>query len=215
MRGFLKELYQKNKRDFDIWNYLWLFAENNSIDFSYVDLQNRFNIPTSSLHRVLNSYPESWNTDKTYVEFSKVAPKQYNVTFYPKGKKESKAEVFTVYDELFEWLKEYYNDLEYEYTDMHKHKRYVKTICGKLTKAMKKRGTDVTDELLKSTFKYVFLNIGDWWKDTGNITLTLVSKHFTKILNQVKSNGNSKKSDSYSKAAAQVDEIDFSQLTRK
>jgi hypothetical protein len=216
MKEQLKTLYQKNRRDFDVWNYLWLFADNNSINFTHSDLAARFGLPASSLHRILNIYPEQWNEEKVFVEYEKIAYKQYNVKFYPKGKKATKTELHSVYDELFVWLKQYYADLEYDYADLTKHKRYVKIICDKLTKAMKKRGTEITDDLLRDTFKFLFINIDDWWKESGNITLTMVSKHFTKILNQVKTNnGGTKKRDSYTKAAEKVDEVDFSRLTRK
>jgi hypothetical protein len=216
MKEFLKELYIKSKRDFEVWNYLWLFSENNKINFSQTELSARFRLPPSSLHRILNIYPEQWNDKKVFVEYSRVAYKKYNVTFYPNGKKYPKQEVYTIYDELFEWLKGYYAELDFDYADIKDHKRYVKVICDKLKKAMLKNGTKVDEALLKNTFKVVFTNIDDWWKDTGNITLTLVSKHFTKILNQLKANnGNSKKRDSYDKAAAKVDEVDFSKLAAK
>ena len=216
MKEQLKALYLKNKRDFEVWNYLWLFSDNNSINFTHSELATRFNLPASSLHRILNIYPESWNDEKVFVEYGKVAYNEHKVTFHPKGKKSPKQEGEYLYDELFEWLKEYYLDIEYDYSDMLKHKRYVKIICDKLKKAMKHKNSDVTDDLLKDTFKFLFLNIDDWWKESGNITLTQISKHFTKILNQVKTkNGGTKKRDSYSKAAAQIDEVDFSQLTQQ
>ena len=215
MKQFLRELYNKNRRDFEVWNYLWLFADNNSINFTLSELSGRFGIPMSSLHRILNMYPEKWNEDKVFVEQTKVAYKQYNITFYPKGKKAPKSDAFTIYNELFDWLKEYYADLDYDYTDMAKHKKYVKTICNKLEKAMRDRNTEVTNDSLSDTFKFFFLNIGDWWKDSGNVSLTVINKNFTKILNQIKNNGTSKKRDSYSKAAAQVDQVDFSKLTQK
>lgn len=215
MREQLKELYLKNRRDFEVWNYLWLFSENNSINFTHSELCARFKLPASSLHRVIKIYPEKWNEKKVFVECEKVAYKQYQVTFYPKGKKATKSNIQTIYDELFDWLKEYYANIEFDYADINKHKRYVKIICDKLKKAMKEKNTDITDDSLRDTFQFFFLNLPEWWKENQNITLTLINKHFTKILNQVKSNGNGKKRDSYAKAAAEVDEVDFSQLTKK
>ena len=80
---------------------------------------------------------------------------------------------------------------------------------------MQQKGTVVDENNLRETFIVFISNIDGWWKDSGNITLPLISKHFTKILNQVKNNANGKKRDSYSIAAKQADEIDFGKLTRK
>ena len=218
MRTLLKELYHKNRRDFDVWNYLWLFSdESNSIQFSHTDLCCRFKVPLSSLHRMLNKYPETWNTDKTFVEYEKIGYKNYQVVFYPKGKKVSKVKVVTMYDELFDWLKEFYKQKKFDYSDLAKHKRYVKTICGKVENAMKNKETEVTDENLVKTFKIIFENLPEWWVESGNITLPTISKSFTKILNQIKSNNNAggKKRDSYSKAAEGVAGIDYDKLAAK
>ena len=215
MKTFLKTLYKKNKRDFDVWNYLWLFSDNNSIDFTHAELCGRFNIPNSSLHRTLNSNIDSVNTNEsTYITYERTTYKHYKVVFYPKGKKKSTLSSNSIYDSIYNWLKEYYSSIEFDYADMPKHKRYIKTICNKLSKAMKDKNTEVTDESLRETFCFFIQNIDGWWKDTGNITLPIISKHFTKLLNQVKTNGTRKKSDSYSKAAEQADSIDFNKLNR-
>ena len=217
MKHFLRPLYKRNKRDFDVWNYLWLFSDNNSIDFTHADLCGKFNLPPSSLYRTLNSNIESLNTnEKTFIEYEKISYRNYKITFYPKGKKSIVLQNNILYNELYAWMKEYYDKMEFDYDDMLKHKRYIVTICSKIKRVMKAKNTEITDESLRDTFCYFISNIDDWWKDTGNITLPLISKHFTKLLNQVKkSNGTRKKSDSYSKSAEQVDSIDFSKITRK
>ena len=216
MKFLLRELYSKNKRDFDVWNYLWLFSdESNSIEFSHIDLCARFKVPLSSLHRMLNKYPETWNTDKTFVEYEKTGYKNYRVIFYPKGKVTPKAKIVTIHDELFDWVKIFYKEKNFDYLDLSKHKRYIKTICTKIEKAMKSRETEVTDESLKQTFILIFENIPEWWVDNGNITLTTINKNFTKILNQIKSNNGTKKRDSYSKAAESVSGIDYDSLAAK
>jgi hypothetical protein len=213
MKTLLKELYHKNRRDFEVWNYLWLFSdESNSIQFSHTDLYCRFNVPLSSLHRMLNKYPEIWNGDKTFVEYEKVGYKNYQVVFHPKGKKEAQVKISTIHDELFVWLKDFYKGKDFDYSDLSKHKRYIKIICGKVEKAMKDRKTQVTDENLADTFKLIFENLPEWWVESGNITLTTISKNFTKILNQIKANNGAKKKDSYSKAAESVTSIDYDDL---
>jgi hypothetical protein len=217
MKQQLKELYGKNRRDFDVWNFLWLFSskKDNSIEFSHSELCSRFSVPPSSLHRILKIYPEQWNEGETImVEYNKVGYGKYRVRFFAKGKKKDKQEIHTIYDELYEWLGEYYRSIDFDYSDMDKHKRYVKLICDKLEKAMKERETEINDESIKETFRVFFQNIDEWWIEQGNITLTLVNKHFTKILNQIKSNRNGKKGDSYSRTREEAESIDFSKLTR-
>lgn len=217
MKELLQILYKNNRRDFEVWNYLWLFSENDTISFTLTELSARLSIPKTSLHRILHSYIEKWNVNKLFVELKKDSNKRVVITFYPKGKKIPKGQIHTIQEQLYDWLKDYYSDLDFDYTDLPKHKKYITTLCNKLKKAMAKRNTEITDETLVDTFKYFFINIPDWWKENQNITLTLISKHFTKILNQVKANGNgnSKKRDSYSKAAEKVDEVDFSQFAEK
>lgn len=216
MKELLRSLYKKNKRDYDVWNYLWLFSdESNSIDFSHIDLCCRFKVPLSSLHRILNRYNETWNNEKIFVEYEKTGYKKYRVIFYPKGKVKTKIDVKTIYDELFDWVKDFYKDKGFDYLDIDKHKRYVKTICLKLEKAMKDKKTIVTDDGIKETFKIVFSNIPDWWVDSGNITLTTINKNLTKILNQIKSNNGTKKRDSYSKAAESISSINYDDLASK
>jgi hypothetical protein len=220
MKLLLKELYNTNRRDFDVWNYLWLFSdESHSIQFSHIDLCGRFKVPFSSLHRMLGRYNETWNADKIFVEYSKVGYKKYQVVFHPKGKIKSKAEsvstVITVYDELFEWLKGFYKQKNFDYMELSSHKKYIKTICTKVEKAMRDRNTEVTEESIKQTFKIIFENLPEWWVDSGNITLTTISKSFTKILNQIKTNNGAKKRDSYSKAVESVGVIDYDSLASK
>jgi len=216
MKKLLRELYGNNKRDFDVWSYLWLFSDDsNIIQFSHTDLCSMFGVNMSTLGRIMNKHPEVWNNEKTIVDYEKIAHKQYQVTFYPNGKRIPKATVNTVYDELFNWLKTFYKNKNFDYTDLTKHKRYVKTICDKIGKAMKNRSTEVTDESLSDTFKLIFENIPDWWVDSGNITLPSISKNFTTVLNQIKSNNGAKKRDSYSKAAESVSGIDYDSLAAK
>lgn len=213
MREGLKRLYIKNKKAFEVWNYLWLFSEQKKIQFELSDLSKKLDIPYSTLNRILNNYDKYWNKKKTYVEYYKVGYKKYEVAFHINGKKKTSNDSDTIYEELFGWLKDYYLEHDFDYVNLKDHKRYIKTICNKLKKAMKERGTEVTEELTKQTFKFIFTNIDEWWVNTGNITLTVISKNFDKILNQVKSKNGNKKRDSYSRAAAEVDEVDFSQFT--
>lgn len=218
MKARLRELYLTNKRAYEIWSYLWLFSDSssNSIEFSHTDLSYQFGVPMSTLNRILKQCVEQWNIEKLYVEYEKSGYKKYVVTFYTKGKKAAKPKQATIYDTIFEWLKTYYHNKEFDYSDLTKHKRYVKIICDKLEKAMKEKEVEINDESLMGTFQFFFENIPAWWVDNGNITLTTINKNFTKILNQIKTdNHGRKKSDSYSKAAESATAIDFDKLAAK
>ena len=218
MKHLLKELYGINRRDFNVWNYLWLFSnELNSIQFSHTELCDELNISLPLLGRIMNKYPQIWNEDKIFVEYEKVGYKEFKVTFYPKGKKENKKvnKDAIMYDELLSWLKEYYIDMKFDYPELVKHKALIKTICGKVKIAMNNKNIDVTDESISSTVKLIFNNIPEWWIENGNITLPTINKSFSKILNQIKSSNAGKKRDSYSKAAESISSIDFSKLTAK
>ena len=216
MKDFLKDLYIRKKRDFDVWNYLWLFSDNNTIIFTQTELCGRFGLPASSLHRILNQNIENANIDRVFIEYERIAFKNYRVIFYPKGKKIRKTKYSDLYIELYDWMKDYYVEIDFDYADMPKHRRYINTICDKIIKAMRDKKTEITDENVIATFQFFIKGIDNWWRDTGNITLPLISKHFTKLLNQVKQNGTNggKKRDSFSKAAEQIDAIDFNKLTR-
>jgi len=215
MKEFLKELYNDSPRDFDVWNYLWLFSDSkHEIEFSHSELCGRFKVPLTTLNRILKKHPEYWNDEKCIVTYEKVGYKQFKISFFPKGKKAAKQVKPTIDDELYKWLKEYYKKIDFDYADLPKHKRYVKIIREKIESAMKSRNTLVTDESSFTTFQMFFGGIPEWWKENSTITLPLVSKHFTKILNQIKSNANGKKRDSFSKAAESADSIDFGKLAK-
>ena len=207
----IQELYSKSHKEYGVWVYLWLFSEKNQVSFTYTELSTQFNIPISTLHRIINKNITSWALQGIDISISKSEYKSH-VIYFKSKKIESKA---PLNEELYAYLKQYYSQIDYDYPDLVKHKRYINTICNKLKKAMQQKGTIVDENNLKETFIVFISNIDGWWKDSGNITLPLISKHFTKILNQVKNNANGKKRDSYSIAAKQADEIDFGKLTRK
>jgi len=220
MKSALKELYTESRRDFDVWSYLWLFSdENNSIEFSHTELCGRFSLPLTTLYRTLKIYPEIWKETGIIVTQERLMKKNFKITFeFVKVKKRiAPPKEVTLYDDLFDWLKKHYAKINFDYADISYHKNKIKTICDKLTKAMKDRKTEVTDDSVKETFHVFFENIDSWWVNNGNITLPIINKNFTKILNQIKSNHgkNGEKRDSYSKAAEQVDGIDYDKLTKQ
>lgn len=217
MKNILRKLHTDNKKAYEVWSYLWLYSdESNAIVFTHYELCVMFAIPRSTLHRIMVQHLNKWNAKVVFVEIDKIGNKQYRATFYPRGKKKQSKPYDTIHDFLYDWTKEYYNETGFVYTELPKHKKYVKTICNKIVTAMKDRGSEVTEENTKETYKIFFTNIDGWWKESGNITLPLINKHFTKILNQIKSKSNGTKTrDSYSKAVEGVKNIDFGELTKK
>ena len=215
MNKELQELYKKSSKEFNVWSYLWIFSDKSQVSFSYSDLSSRFGIPISTLHRIINKNISAWHKVGAHISIHKSEYKNHVIYF--KKKKTTNKITFLEdrNEELYDFLKLHYASLDYDYPDINKHKRFIETITKKLKKAMIFKGTVVTNESLKETFKVFISNIDDWWRESGNITLPLISKHFTKMLNQVKNNSNGKKRDNYSVAANQADEIDFDKLTRK
>ena len=207
----IQELYSKSYKEYSVWSYLWIFSDKNQVSFNYTNLSAQFNIPISTLHRIINKNITKWARQGIDISIGKSEYKSH-VIYFKSKKIVSKT---PLNEELYAYLKQYYSQIEYDYPDLVKHKRYINTICNKLKKAMQDKGTIVDENNLRETFIVFISNIDGWWKDSGNITLPLISKHFTKILNQVKNNANGKKRDSYSVAASKADEIDFGKLTRK
>lgn len=207
----IQELYFKNHKEYSVWSYLWIFSDKNQVSFNYTSLSTQFNIPISTLHRIINKNINKWALQGLDISISKSEYKSHVIYF----KSKKTAQKAPLNEELYAYLKQYYSQIDYDYPDLGKHKRYINTICNKLKKAMQQKGTVVDENNLRETFIVFISNIDGWWKESGNITLPLISKHFTKILNQVKNNANGKKRDSYSIAASKADEIDFGKLTRK
>lgn len=215
MKQILQSLYKERRRDYFVWSYLWIFSDKNTIEFTNKQLCQEFDLPASTLHRIIHGNIDIFNDVKTYVEYEKTSRVNHKIIFHPTGKKEKKVKSKELYDELYNWMEEYYKSIDFDYTDIKKHKKYIRIIALKIKEAMKEKDTAVTDDSLRDTFKFFIQNIDEWWVNSGNITLPLISKHFTKLLNQVKTNGTRSKSDKYSKAAKQADEIDFGKFTRK
>jgi hypothetical protein len=212
MKENLQYLFKRNKREYKVWSYLWIFSEKNEIIFSYQNLSYLFDIPVSSLHRIVNKNISLWQSQGIDISIEKCPFKTHKISF---KKPKLQVKINNLEEELTDFMKSYYTEIEYDYPDFDKHQRYIKTIINKLKKAMRQKGTMVDDFTICETFKLFVKNIDDWWVQSGNISLPMISKHFTKMLNQVKNNNNGKKRDSYSSAQRVAEEIDFDKLARK
>tara|TARA_R110002020_G_scaffold44348_10_gene128036 strand:- start:9231 stop:9881 length:651 start_codon:yes stop_codon:yes gene_type:complete len=210
MKEVFRILYDKNVRFFEVWNYLYLYSnEQNEIVFTNSDIIGRFKLPPSTLNRAI-SFALSINNGKIYIELEKIAPKTYKAKFYPNGKRNVKA---VKNKELKVWIEDYYKKQEYDYPELKKHLRFVDTICDKLEKAIKERNTEpFTPDLLHKTFCVFFEKIPDWWKENA-FTLTSINKNFSKILNQIKLSANGK-SNNYASATRKVESLDFEKISK-
>ena len=213
MKDLIKKLYNSNnKRDFIIWNYLWIFSNNGKIKISIKKLEKDFKIPKSSLNKTLNKTILNWNKKKQFVTIKRLEKDKYEICFL-KDPIDSGGNKQQVYQELFIWLKLYYVGVNYDYLEINNHKKYVKLICDKLEKIILNKGLKLSDEILKETFILFFERIDGWWLENKLISLPTINKSFTKILNQIKpKNGESK----YSKAKKQsISQIDFNKIAEK
>ncbi len=210
MKEILKILYEKNIRFFNVWNYLYLYSDdNNEIIFTNSDIIGRFNLPASTLTRAIK-YGLDTNNGKTYIELTKVSPKTYKVKFYPNGKRNAKA-VKNV--DLKKWITAYYKEEQFDYPELKKHLRFVDSICEKMEKAIKDKGqVEYSNDVLNDTFQVFFNKIPDWWKQNA-FTLPSINKNFSKILNQIKLSSNGKSSN-YVSATKTVNELDFEKITK-
>ena len=64
MKEHLKKLYEKNKRHWEVWVWLWMQSDTkNSTIFTYRVICARFNVPKSTFARVIESQ-SVWNDEK-------------------------------------------------------------------------------------------------------------------------------------------------------
>ena len=125
MKDLIKKLYNSNnKRDFIIWNYLWIFSNNGKIKISIKKLEKDFKIPKSSLNKTLNKTILNWNKKKQFVTIKRLEKDKYEICFL-KDPIDSGGNKQQVYQELFIWLKLYYVGVNYDYLEINNHKKYV------------------------------------------------------------------------------------------
>jgi hypothetical protein len=208
VKDTMKYLYLKSSKCFELWNYLWLFSnENNEITIDFSDIQARFNIPTSSLYRHLSV--DKFNTTKVYVELTRQNSKKAFIKFYPNGRRKPKT--IKKNKELKMWVKQFYADQNYDYVDFKKHEKYVDIIFNKMKEAINnKETTQATESLTTDTVMFFFMNMPTWWKENA-FTLPSLSKHFPKILHSIKMSQNGKtKSTKYVNTDNEIERINFS-----
>lgn len=211
MKEHLKKLYEKNKRHWEVWVWLWMQSDTkNSTIFTYRVICARFNVPKSTFARVIESQ-SVWNDEKIISKVEKLPNCKYRVTFYPKGKKATKHIDTSLEDELFAYVKDAYKKKEYDYPNINKHKIYITRILVQIEKAMKTRGTEITYETKSDTFKMFFTSIPQWWVD-NSYSLNSINKNFATIINQIKTNG---KGNNFKKAIRETTDADYSDIAKR
>ncbi len=114
----------------------------------------------------------------------------------------------------FAYLRDYYRTTKnIIYPDFEKHKRFVGYIINKLKNSAIERNKrmkivmPITDDYLFNSLKLFFESMPDWWIENAACTLPTVNKHFTKILNQIKTEYGKKRQDDDTREA--IAKIDF------
>jgi hypothetical protein len=217
MKLFLQDLYFKKGSEFNIWNHLWILSDNkNRVVFNYIDISSQLGLPVKTVNRVVNKFVNDWNSgDKIIVEYNKLQGRELEIIFYPNGKKKPILKIIPHHEEMFSIAKDWYVSKEYDYPELKKHKKYIKSICEKIENSIKDRGdnSNPTPKDLIDSFEIILKNMPDWWIENSQISLTTINKNFSKIIDQIKRNATSKKSDSYSKARESASRINFSKFT--
>lgn len=209
----LKELYETERNAYDVWVYLWLNSNSKGeVVFSKKKISLELGVSLSTTYRALDKHAYRFCSG-----IESHDKKNYHVLKFSGAKSTSTKKVDELqglYDRLYEYLKEYYSRAEFEYTALPNHKKLIKTIVGKLKKAMNK--TDkvvVTEQTLEDTFKMFFEGVlNTWFGQEKQLSLNTINRNFDKILNDIKRMHNGKKSDSYARAKQEAESIDFSKL---
>lgn len=211
MKAQLKTIYEKNQKWFEVWVYLWLKSDNkNTIVFSYSDLGARFNIPKTTIHRIISFY-KTLNETKQFIELNSTIDNKIELKFYPTGKVENKET--PLIEALYLFLLNFYQEHDYDYPELKKHKNHIKTIANKLNKFLvEKKKENISEAELIDTFKIFFINIPNWWKQNA-FTLPTISKNFNKILNQIKISSNGKNT-KYDNANKEIRNLDFEKISK-
>ena len=205
MKFFLKSLYQTNKSYYVIWDYLWIMSNTkNEIVFKYTSLSNELKVSKSTITRALKLIDEL-NSNKIYIDITKLENTEYLVKFYPNGKVITKEESF-LNKELFDYLVEYYKKNDIHYPELKRHKSFVKKIAKKLSILMVNKKVEINETNIKNTFIHFFDNIPSWWKQ-NQFTLPSIEKNFTKIINQIRQA--KRKNIKYAETQDKIDNLKF------
>ncbi len=114
MKDQLKVLYKTSKKEYDIWSYLWIFSEKSKVSFSYTSLSSQFNIPISTLHRIINKNISKWAKEGIDICIQKADFKANIISF----KSAKTLETKPLNEDLYAYLKQYYSQIDYDYPDL-------------------------------------------------------------------------------------------------
>ena len=208
MKKLLRELAKDNFTYYQVWSYLWLSADdNNRIEFNYLDICNKFKVSKSTMTRIMQ-YVSMLNMDKLFVEVT-TSNSNVIIKFYNHGKP-NRTKISDFDSESLKYLSSYYEKLNFDYPELRKHLQYLILITDKIRTSMTRSGREVTDETLRETFEGFFTNIPQWWIDNGHIKLTMLTRKYSEIVQQIR---NTKKNEYASKIQATEHE-DYSGLVK-
>lgn len=214
MKKKLIYLKQKNDKYFSVILELWLKSDDlGNLEVSKEKLMILFNCSAPTFNSLYEKYINEYVTSERIEKRKKIFKLNFGSIEVQDKKQKSKLNKNenTLDNELKDFLKNFYINNDFDYPDISKHYRYAQSIYSKLVEAMKKReGIEITEQTKKDTFQFFFNNLPTWWIQNKKISLTIINKNFTNILNQIKTT----KNDKYSKTAIESESIDFSQFTK-
>lgn len=208
MKKYLQIVFATNRKQWEVWSYLFLMSSRSHvIHFTYNELGAMFGMSKSSIHRAINDWIIVFNDKKIFVELTK-ENKVYELKFYPAGKKAPNFEKETLNSQLYEFLEQFYQDHDYDYPTLPRHRAQMSSIMKKIERAMKARGTDLTNDSRIESFKLFFNNLPEWWVQ-HNMSLPSLNKNFENVLAKIKNGNNGNK---FARAYQQAASADFSEL---
>ena len=211
-----KLIYLQNKNDkyFSVILNLWLKSDDvGCLEISKEKLMILFKCSAPTFNSLYEKYISEYVISERIERRKKIFKLNFGSIGVQEKKQKSKLNrsESTLYNDIKDFLKNFYIKNDYDYPELSKHFKYAQSIYDKLVDAMKKReGVEVTKEATIDTFQFFFNNLPKWWVESKNISLTTINKNFTKILNEIKTT----KNDKYSKTAVESESIDFSRFTK-
>lgn len=229
MKEILKRLFFANYRYFEVWNYLWLMSDNGSIEFTHSELCRLFNIPKSTLSRILQ-HQDTWNKKQIITRIERTK-KSIRVVFVSEDTKNIGIEVMVsdnmptsnpvankVIERLYPYVKRFYTEKSIYYPEVENDRKFIYYIWEKIEKAMEANGAGKNPTRVDDNFKLFFQKIPQWWLE-NSFTLPTLNNKYNTIYQQIKkehqnesTSKTNKKSNSYARQASNFDTDDYSFL---
>lgn len=185
--------------------FMWLNSNvKNLYEFDISDICFQFELSRSTVFRVLkaNDFQVSKLEKGIFQVDLTISSKQKSKSLIPS---DVKIENKIAMNKMFSFLNDFYIKKEFNYPDLKKHLKYAEQILKKLDDMLVSSNVELSMDNRMGSFQVFFENIPNWWVDNKVLTLTVLNKNFTKIINQIKSNTN----DEFTNLKQGADSISF------